>query len=205
MRQKHYYIYKQATDATKKYTQEEFDNLLADYEKGIRKNTAYSTGDFSVDLNSRVNDRKAEFDRVNYDINRAKNRSRDISSVASIAGGVLGWKLGDGFNWLIVPRKENAFLPFIGNFMSEEAKNKRLETLGWDFDKNRWADKALGQDSKRWNEYTAGITKAIGWGAKLLLTAALSTGPYLLKNNFIEGPYDAVHDTIGFNRAKVKP
>lgn len=205
MRQKHYYIYKQATSATKKYTQEEFDNLLADYEKSIRKNTARSTGDFAVDLNSRINDRKAEFDRVDYDIARAKRRSADVSSLASVAGGVLGWKFGDGFKWLIVPRKENAFLPVIGNFMSEAAKNKRLKSMGWDFDKNRWDHTALGQDSKLWSEYTAGIAKAMGWGAKLLLTAGLSTAPYVLKNNFIEAPYDAVHDTIGFNRAKVKP
>ncbi len=200
---KEYYLYKQAESPTKTYTQEEFDKIIADYEKKKRGNVAKSTGDFNSDLNSRINDRKKEFNRVNYDINRARQRADGASSIASMAGGVLGWKLGDWIGDKITPQPANGFMPVVGYLLPKAAKNRSSKSIGWDPEKNYWQSGYRGMDGKLDISRYRAFANVVKWIIKLGLTSTFAAAPYVLKNNFIEGPYDAIHDNIGFHRDKL--
>ena len=94
MKLRHYYLYKAAESSSdKKYTEEDFNRLIDEYERSKRGTNAGA--DRKTVQQNKLEARRKDYDAVNDGIVAARERSKGFrNGVATIAGPMLGWYLG---------------------------------------------------------------------------------------------------------------
>lgn len=182
MRHKYYYIYKQAASTTKKYTQEEFDNMLEEYEKNMRKIPATEPlppqQSQQEVARKRQEARRADIDMTNDGIVKARERSHGfrtgLSTLSTIGGYKLGGLVADllGADIYNDPNKAPWFFPF-----KEQYDPNKVDDVPYLTDARRWYNNIVGYGSRA-------LGAGTGWLVSHLLMRALEKGGDSIENTY---------------------
>ena len=182
MNHRHYYIYKQAAGTDKKYTQEEFDKLLEDYERSQRNipdTEPLSTSTDTQDIARRRQEaRRTDIDMANDGIVKARERSRGfrtgLSTLSTIGGYKLGGLVADllGADIYNNPNKAPWFFPFKENY-----DPNKVDDVPYLTNAKRWYNNIVGYGSRA-------LGAGAGWLISHLLMRALEKGGDSIENAY---------------------
>lgn len=182
MNKQAYYMYKVASinklAADPKYTQEDFDRLVKEYESNKRGDMPDVATQNDM-FNARLDQRKPEIDAANKRIAKAYHRANGFNTYATGIGGMMGFGAGGLLANLI-----NGYKPDWDQYQKKKKTRAQFEADLAKWKKNKW---------QRW------LTGAALRGGGFLLGGAV---PYLL-NRAGEGVWDAGAAGINYAAGKL--